>query len=144
GEMARGPLLPMHTKSPMRAFTSMPAWPRSTCREWPLNGMRTSSSWGPCEGLRLWGFSMHAMVLRARGGPLFFEERPDPVPGAGEIRIRVEACAVCRTDLHVIDGELPHVHYPVVPGHEIVGIVDALGRGTIAWEIGQRVGIPWL
>ena len=84
------------------------------------------------------------MVLRARGGPLIPEERPDPVPGAGEIRIRVEACAVCRTDLHVIDGELPHVHYPVVPGHEIVGIVDALGRGTIAWEIGQRVGIPWL
>jgi alcohol dehydrogenase, propanol-preferring len=87
---------------------------------------------------------MHAMVLRARGGPLILEERPDPVPGAGEIRIRVEACAVCRTDLHVIDGELPHVHYPVVPGHEIVGIVDALGHGTIAWEIGQRVGIPWL
>jgi alcohol dehydrogenase, propanol-preferring len=87
---------------------------------------------------------MHAMVLRARGGPLILEERPDPVPGAGEIRIRVEACAVCRTDLHVIDGELPHVHYPIVPGHEIVGIVDALGHGTIAWEIGQRVGIPWL
>ena len=87
---------------------------------------------------------MHAMVLRARGGPLILEERPDPVPGAGEIRIRVEACAVCRTDLHVIDGELPHVHYPVVPGHEIVGIVDALGHGAIAWEVGQRVGLPWL
>ena len=84
------------------------------------------------------------MVLRARGGPLIPEERPDPVPGAGEIRIRVEACAVCRTDLHVIDGELPHVHYPVVPGHEIVGIVDALGHDTVAWEVGQRVGIPWL
>jgi propanol-preferring alcohol dehydrogenase len=70
---------------------------------------------------------MHAMVLRARGAPLILEERPDPVPGVGEIRIRVEACAVCRTDLHVIDGELPHVHYPIVPGHEIVGIVEALG-----------------
>ena len=84
------------------------------------------------------------MVLRARGGPLILEERPDPVPGAGEIRIRVEACAVCRTDLHVIDGELPHVHYPIVPGHEIVGIADALGQCSVAWEVGQRVGLPWL
>jgi propanol-preferring alcohol dehydrogenase len=88
--------------------------------------------------------SMHAMVLRARGRPLILEERPDPVPGAGEIRIRVEACAVCRTDLHLIDGELPHVRYPIVPGHEIVGIVEALGPGPGAVMIGQRVGIPWL
>jgi alcohol dehydrogenase, propanol-preferring len=87
---------------------------------------------------------MHAMVLRARGAPLILEERPDPVPGAGEIRIRVEACAVCRTDLHVIDGELPHVHYPVVPGHEIVGIVEAVGPSPSTLAIGQRVGIPWL
>jgi propanol-preferring alcohol dehydrogenase len=87
---------------------------------------------------------MQAMVLHARGAPLILEERPDPVPGAGEIRIRVDACAVCRTDLHVIDGELPHIHHPIVPGHEIVGIVEALGPepGTLA--IGQRVGIPWL
>jgi propanol-preferring alcohol dehydrogenase len=87
---------------------------------------------------------MQAMVLRARGGPLIDEERPDPVPGAGEIRIRVEACAVCRTDLHLIDGELPHIHYPIVPGHEIVGIVEALGPGPGTVLIGQRVGIPWL
>jgi propanol-preferring alcohol dehydrogenase len=87
---------------------------------------------------------MHAMVLRARGAPLILEERPDPVPGAGEIRIRVEACAVCRTDLHVIDGELPHVHYPIVPGHEIVGIVEAVGPSPSTLAIGQRVGIPWL
>jgi propanol-preferring alcohol dehydrogenase len=87
---------------------------------------------------------MHAMVLRARGGPLILEERPDPVPGAGEIRIRVEACAVCRTDLHVIDGELPRVRHPIVPGHEIVGIVEALGPGSGSVMIGQRVGIPWL
>src|SRR5271170_5243365 len=87
---------------------------------------------------------MHAMVLRARGTPLIMEVRPDPVPGTGEIRIRVEACAVCRTDLHVIDGELPHVHYPIVPGHEIVGIVEALGSGAEHLTIGQRVGIPWL
>jgi propanol-preferring alcohol dehydrogenase len=87
---------------------------------------------------------MHAMALRARGAPLILEERPDPVPGAGEIRIRVEACAVCRTDLHVIDGELPHIRYPIVPGHEIVGIVEALGTGPGTLMIGQRVGIPWL
>ncbi|HWY96043.1 MAG TPA: zinc-dependent alcohol dehydrogenase family protein [Steroidobacteraceae bacterium] len=87
---------------------------------------------------------MHAMVLRARGAPLILEERPEPMPGAGEIRIRVEACAVCRTDLHVIDGELPHVRHPIVPGHEIVGIVEAMGPGPATLAIGQRVGIPWL
>ena len=87
---------------------------------------------------------MQAMVLRAQGGPLNWEEQPDPVPGSGEIRIRVEACAVCRTDLHLIDGELPHVHYPIVPGHEIVGRVDALGPDSGTWTIGERVGIPWL
>jgi alcohol dehydrogenase, propanol-preferring len=87
---------------------------------------------------------MHAMVLRARGAPLIPEDRPDPVPGAGEVRIRVEACAVCRTDLHVIDGELPHIHHPIVPGHEIVGIVEALGAGSAPLRLGQRVGIPWL
>jgi alcohol dehydrogenase, propanol-preferring len=87
---------------------------------------------------------MHAMALHARGGPLILEKRSDPVPGAGEIRIRVEACAVCRTDLHVIDGELPHIHYPIVPGHEIVGIVESLGPGPGTLMAGQRVGIPWL
>lgn len=87
---------------------------------------------------------MHAMVLRARGAPMNLEERPDPHPLAGQIRIRVEACAVCRTDLHVIDGELPHVHYPIVPGHEIVGRVEALGGDVRQFAVGQRVGVPWL
>jgi propanol-preferring alcohol dehydrogenase len=87
---------------------------------------------------------MQAMVLRARAGPLIPEERPDPAPGVGELRIRVEACGVCRTDLHVIDGELPHIHHPIVPGHEIVGIVEALGPGCGTWQIGQRAGIPWV
>jgi propanol-preferring alcohol dehydrogenase len=72
------------------------------------------------------------------------EERPDPQPLAGQIRIRVEACAVCRTDLHVIDGELPHVRYPIVPGHEIVGKVEALGEDVRQFAVGQRVGVPWL
>ncbi len=84
------------------------------------------------------------MVLPSPGRPLVFEHRPDPTPGAGEIRIRVEACGVCRTDLHIVDGELPDVRLPVVPGHEIVGIVDEVGPGVVSPCLGQRVGIPWL
>lgn len=87
---------------------------------------------------------MRAMVLRAQGAPLEWTERPDPVPGAGEIRVRVEACAVCRTDLHVVDGDLTEPRLPLVPGHEIVGIVDAVGPGVTALVPGRRVGIPWL
>src|ERR1700675_3314630 len=87
---------------------------------------------------------MQAMVLRARSAPLLLEERPDPRPGPGQIRARVEACAVCRTDLHVIDGELPDIRYPIVPGHEIVGMVDLLGSGVSSKAIGQRVGVAWL
>ena len=70
---------------------------------------------------------MMAMVLHHVGEPLQMEERPDPQPGPGEIRIRVEACAVCRTDLHVVDGDLPDPRLPLIPGHEIVGIVDGWG-----------------
>ncbi|WP_158801546.1 zinc-dependent alcohol dehydrogenase family protein [Acidisoma sp. L85] len=87
---------------------------------------------------------MRAMVLRAIGQPLRLESRPDPLPSAGEIRVRVEACAVCRTDLHVIDGELPDPRLPIVPGHEIVGIVEALGENVSQPALGTRVGIPWL
>jgi propanol-preferring alcohol dehydrogenase len=84
------------------------------------------------------------MVLRGRGLSMNLEERPDPLPLAGQIRIRIEACAVCRTDLHVIDGELPHIGYPIVPGHEIVGTVEALGEGVGQFTLGERVGVPWL
>ncbi len=87
---------------------------------------------------------MKGMVFRAVGQPLTLEERPDPIPEAGHIRIRVEACAVCRTDLHVIDGDLPNPKRPVIPGHEIVGIVDAVGPGVTNHKIGERVGVPWL
>ncbi|CAN5424953.1 zinc-dependent alcohol dehydrogenase family protein [soil metagenome] len=87
---------------------------------------------------------MKAMVLYNIGQPLSMTERPDPAPGAGETRIRVEACAVCRTDLHVVDGELPGLHLPLVPGHEIVGIVDATGDGVPQSRLGRRVGVPWL
>ncbi|MDK9694783.1 MAG: zinc-dependent alcohol dehydrogenase family protein [Siculibacillus sp.] len=87
---------------------------------------------------------MRAMVLRAPRTPLVLEERPDPVPGPGEIRVKVAACAVCRTDLHVVDGDLPPQRASVVPGHEIIGRVDALGPGVGDVALGERVGIPWL
>lgn len=87
---------------------------------------------------------MHAMVMKELGKPLEWLELPDPLPLAGEIRVKVTACGVCRTDLHVVDGELPHPQVPIIPGHEIVGRIDALGSGVKALKIGQRVGIPWL
>lgn len=87
---------------------------------------------------------MHAMVLKQVGGPLEWTELPDRQPGAGEIRVRIAACGVCRTDLHVLDGELPGQRLPIVPGHEIVGRVDALGEGVAGLRIGERVGVPWL
>jgi len=86
---------------------------------------------------------MRAMVLRATGQPLVAEQRPLPVPGRGQARVRVHACAVCRTDLHVVDGELPDVRPPIIPGHEIAGVVDAVGPGC-RLGAGARVGIPWL
>jgi propanol-preferring alcohol dehydrogenase len=87
---------------------------------------------------------MRAVVLHVAGEPLRMEERPDPEPAPGELLVHVEACAVCRTDLHIADGELPQVRLPVVPGHEIVGRVLRAGAGVHGWRIGQRVGIPWL
>jgi propanol-preferring alcohol dehydrogenase len=87
---------------------------------------------------------MHAMVLKQIGQPLEWTELPDRQPGPGEIRVRVTACGVCRTDLHVVDGELPNPHLPIIPGHEIVGRIDALGEGVQGLKLGERVGIPWL
>ncbi len=87
---------------------------------------------------------MHAMVLERIGAPLVMRECADPAPGPGEVRIRIEACGVCRTDLHVVDGELPDVTTPVVPGHEIVGIVEAVGEGVAVPAPGARMGVPWL
>ncbi|HMN21035.1 MAG TPA: zinc-dependent alcohol dehydrogenase family protein [Ottowia sp.] len=85
-----------------------------------------------------------ALVLRGARQALQAETRPLPVPGAGEVRLRVHACAVCRTDLHLQDGDLPQARWPVVPGHEVVGRVEALGPGVTALRLGQRVGVPWL
>jgi propanol-preferring alcohol dehydrogenase len=84
------------------------------------------------------------MVLRRPGERLELSELPEPEPGPGEVRLRVLACGVCRTDLHVVDGELPEPKLPLIPGHEIVGVVEALGPGVTALRIGQRVGVGWL
>ena len=86
----------------------------------------------------------YAMVLRSARTPLVAEERELPQPAAGEIVVRVEACGVCRTDLHIVDGELQHPHLPLVPGHEIVGRVVQRGAQVDRFDIGARVGIPWL
>jgi propanol-preferring alcohol dehydrogenase len=87
---------------------------------------------------------MQAMQLTQPRIPLAFVSFPDPTPGAGEVRVRVAACGVCRTDLHVVDGELPHPRLPLIPGHEIVGRIDAIGDAVDNLRIGTRVGIPWL
>jgi propanol-preferring alcohol dehydrogenase len=85
-----------------------------------------------------------ALVLEKQGAPLVLRRREAPAPGPGEVRVRVHACGVCRTDLHVVDGDLAHPKSEVVPGHEVVGVVDAVGAGVDALEEGARVGVPWL
>ncbi len=87
---------------------------------------------------------MRAMVLREIGSPLVLEDRSELLPGPNEVRVRVEACAVCRTDLHVVDGDLPDPKLPIVPGHEIVGRVDEVGTEVQGFARWDRVGVPWL
>src|SRR6266566_4398196 len=87
---------------------------------------------------------MRAMVLERPRTPLVMRERPASTPASGEILIEVAACGVCRTDLHVVDGELPNSNLPIVPGHEIVGRVAAIGAGAAGLALGERVGVPWL
>jgi propanol-preferring alcohol dehydrogenase len=88
--------------------------------------------------------AMFAMVLDEARRPLRAAELPVPQPGSGEVLVRVHACGVCRTDLHVVDGDLTRPKLPLVPGHEIVGTVQAIGTGVEQLAVGQRVGIPWL
>ncbi|VVO32335.1 zinc-dependent alcohol dehydrogenase family protein [Pseudomonas fluorescens] len=87
---------------------------------------------------------MRAMVLQAPGEPLQLQERPVPAPAAHQLLIKVLACGVCRTDLHLLDGDLPQAVLPRVPGHEIVGQVLAVGSQVAPYWIGRRVGVPWL
>jgi propanol-preferring alcohol dehydrogenase len=86
---------------------------------------------------------MRAMVLEGPHSPLTLRERDPPEPGTGQVLLKVGACAVCRTDLHVVDGDLPGIRHPIVPGHEVVGAVAACGPG-VALEEGTRLGLPWL
>jgi propanol-preferring alcohol dehydrogenase len=86
----------------------------------------------------------YAMVLHGPHQPLVATARAIPAPAPDEVLVRVEACGVCRTDLHVVDGELPQARYPIVPGHEVVGRVQAAGAGVRELRAGERVGIPWL
>jgi propanol-preferring alcohol dehydrogenase len=88
--------------------------------------------------------TMRAMVLERAGRPLALRCLPVPEPGSGQLRLRVAACAVCRTDLHVVDGDLPDPKPEIIPGHEIVGRVEALGPGVAGFREGDRVGVPWL
>ena len=87
---------------------------------------------------------MHAMALVKPGEPLQPIELPRPEAGAGQVLIEVGACGVCRTDLHILDGDLPAVKSPLVPGHEIVGRVVETGAGVERFAVGDRVGVPWL
>ncbi|MGE0452692.1 MAG: zinc-dependent alcohol dehydrogenase family protein [Vicinamibacteria bacterium] len=87
---------------------------------------------------------MRAMLLERPGQPLQARELPEPSPLPGQVRLRVGACGLCRTDLHVVDGELPEPKLPLVLGHQIVGVVEACGPGVTALGAGDRVGVPWL
>lgn len=87
---------------------------------------------------------MRAMIFDKPGEPLRLVDLPLPEPKPGQVEIRVHACAVCRTDLHVVDGELPQPKLPLIPGHEIVGTVSRIGAGASRYQVGARVGVPWL
>jgi len=87
---------------------------------------------------------MRAMRLHSIGVPLVADEVAVPEPGPLQVLLQVKACGVCRTDLHLLDGELPDVRCPITPGHEIVGTVDALGPEVTRWRVGDRIGVPWL
>ena len=91
---------------------------------------------------------MKAMILEKphpiEEEPLVMVEIADPVPGQGEVRIKISTCGICHTDLHVVEGALPSKKLPIIPGHEIVGVVDAMGEGVSRFKAGDRVGVAWL
>src|SRR5438876_10195814 len=90
------------------------------------------------------GRAMRAMVLDTQREPLQDRELPEPEPGPGQVRLRVHACGVCRTDLHVVDGDLHEPKLPLVPGHQIVGWVEGRAAGAERFAVGDRVGVAWL
>jgi D-arabinose 1-dehydrogenase-like Zn-dependent alcohol dehydrogenase len=90
------------------------------------------------------GLAMQAMTFKAQGLPLQMTDLPIPTPGLRQVLIRVRACGVCRTDLHILDGELTDPKLPLVPGHQIIGTVVAMGEEVEQFTMGDRVGVPWL
>src|SRR5207248_5139111 len=86
---------------------------------------------------------MKAAVISKPGGAFEIVEREIPEPGAGQVRIKVEACGICHSDALVKEGAWPGIQYPRIPGHEIAGVVDAVGAGVTMWKAGQRVGVGW-
>jgi propanol-preferring alcohol dehydrogenase len=92
----------------------------------------------------IWNIIMRTMQLLRPGQPLQLVNEAPGKPGRGQVLVRVAACGVCRTDLHIVDGDLPALNHPVVPGHEIVGRVAEIGPGVDTLKIDDRVGIPWL
>jgi alcohol dehydrogenase len=86
---------------------------------------------------------MRAMVVQKRGGPLQMEEREAPEPGAHEVRLRVLACGVCHSDAVTVLGLFPNLQYPRIPGHEVIGLIDAIGPNVAGWKVGERVGVGW-
>src|ERR1700761_2504611 len=87
--------------------------------------------------------TMRAVQVARPGGPLELVERDIPEPGAGSLRLKVQACGVCHSDSVTKDGLFPNIAYPLVPGHEVIGIIDAIGAGVAFWQMGQRVGVGW-
>src|ERR1700722_11062679 len=86
---------------------------------------------------------MRAVQVPKAGGPLEIVERPIPEPGAGEVRIKVQACGICHSDSFTKEGLFPGIQYPRVPGHEVAGVIDAVGPGVARWTAGERVGVGW-
>jgi alcohol dehydrogenase, propanol-preferring len=87
---------------------------------------------------------MRAMILKKQRQPMELVDLPDPIPGAGQLLLKVHACGVCRTDLHVVDGDLTEPNLPIIPGHQIVGIVLDASKASGKFGVGERVGVPWL
>ena len=86
---------------------------------------------------------MRAVQVARAGGPLELVERDVPEPARGEVRVRVEVCGVCHGDSFTIEGQWPNLSFPRIPGHEIAGVIDAIGAGVLGWRTGQRVGVGW-
>src|SRR5678815_71631 len=105
---------------------------------------RLRQEWIPFAADRVHLPNMRAQILDRSGGPLTLREVDDPRCGEGQVRVKVSACGVCRTDLHVLDGELTRPKLPLILGHQIVGTVVEQGEGVTSPSLGERVGIPWL